>query len=59
MYRKFWGGFATYMGKNENNKTGVKFPRGKKTYSKKYVMSRKVARTDTSNKDVTQSHSSN
>ena len=54
MYRKFWGGFATYMGKNEKNKTRVKFPRGKKTYLKKSVIIRKVARTDTSNKDVSQ-----
>ena len=49
---KFWGGFSTYMGNHERNKTSVNFPWGKKTSSKKYVMSRKLTRTDTSNKYV-------
>ena len=44
------------MGQNAKNKTMVKFPRGKKTDSKKGVMNREVARTDTSTKDVSQIH---
>ena len=51
----FWGKLGTYLGQHAKNKTVVKFPRGKKTASKKSVMSRKVSRTATSTKDVSQS----
>ena len=50
----FWGKFGTYLFQNANNKTMVKFPMGKKTASKKGDMSRKLARTATSTKDVSQ-----
>ena len=59
MYRKFWVGFANYMGKHANNKTMVKFPWGKKTASKKAVMSRAVASTATLTNNVCQISSSN
>ena len=55
MNHYFWGKFGTYLGQHAKNKTMVKFPWGKKTASKKGVMSRKVARTDTSTRDVYQS----
>ena len=51
----FWQTFGTYLGQNVKNKTMVKFPQDNKTASKKGVMSRKVARTATSNKDDPQS----
>ena len=59
MSHNYWGGFDTYMGKNTRNKTRYKFPQVQKTASKKAVMSRKVASTVTSKKDVTQICSSN
>ena len=43
------------LGQHAKNKMMVKFPRDKKTNSKKGDMSRKVARTATSTKDVSQS----
>ena len=43
---------GTYLGQHDKNKIMVKFPWGNKTATKKGVMSRKVARTDTSTKDV-------
>ena len=49
------GKFGTYLGQHAKNKTMAKFPRGNKTISKKGVVSRKVARTDNSTKDVSQS----
>ena len=55
----FGGEIGTYMGQNVKNKTMVKFLRGKKTASKKGVMSRKLARTATSTNDVSQSPLSN
>ena len=55
MTNYLWGRFGTYLVQHAKNKTMVKFPRGKKTASKKGVISRKVARTDTSTKDVSQS----
>ena len=55
MTHDLWGGFGTYLGQHANNKKMVKFPRGKKTALKKGVISKKVARTDTSTKDVSQS----
>ena len=42
------------LGQHAKNKMMVKFPRDKKTNSKKGDMSRKVARTATSTKDVSQ-----
>ena len=36
------GGGSTYMGNHARNKTRFEFPRGKKTASKKAVMSRKI-----------------
>ena len=59
MTHDFWGKFGTYLGQNAKNKAMVKFPWGKKIASKKGVMSRKVARTATSTKDVSQSRWSN
>ena len=47
MNHDFGGKFGTYLGKHAKNKMMVKFPRGKKTASKKGIMSRKVARTAT------------
>ena len=47
--------FGTYLGQYEKNKIMVKFPWGNKTASKKGAMIRKVARTATSTKDVSQS----
>ena len=55
----FLGEFGNYLGQNANNKTAVKVPPGNKTASKKGVMSRKLARTDTSTKYVSQSRLSN
>ena len=55
MSHKFWGGFATYMGKYKNNKTRLKFPTGKNKYLNKAAMISKVSRTDTSNKDASKS----
>ena len=55
MTHDFWGEFGTYLGHNANNKYMVKFPWGNKTTSMKGDMSRKLARTDTSTKDVSQS----
>ena len=54
MTHDFWGKFGTYLGHHAKNKATVNFPRGKKIASKKGVMSRKVARTSTSTKDVSQ-----
>ena len=59
MSQKFCRGFATYMVKYENDKTRVIFPQGKKTASNKTEMIRKVARTTTSNKYVSQIRSIN
>ena len=59
MTHDFWGKFVTYLGQHAKNKTIVKFPLGKKTASKKVVLSRKVARTDTSTKGVSQIRLSN
>ena len=59
MTHHFWGEIGTYLGQNVKNKTMVKFLRGKKTASKKGVMSRKLARTATSTNDVSQSPLSN
>ena len=50
-----WEGIGSYQGQHAKNKTMVKFPWGKKTASKKGVISSKVARTDTSTRDVYQS----
>ena len=55
MTHDLWEEIGTYLGQHANNKTMVKFPWGKMKASKKGVMSRKVARTDTSTKDVSQS----
>ena len=52
MTHEFWRKFGTYLGQHTKNKMTVKFPRVKKAASKKGVMSSKVARTATSNKDV-------
>ena len=54
MNHYFWGEIGTYLGQHARNKTMAKFPQGKETASKKGVMSRKVARTYTSTKDVSQ-----
>ena len=59
MSLKLWECFATYIGKCTKNKYRLKFPPGNKTASKKGVMSRKLARTDTSTKYVSQSRLSN
>ena len=55
MTNYLWEEIGTYLGQHAKNKMMVKFPWGKKTASKKGVMSRKVARTDTSTRDVYQS----
>ena len=55
MTHYFWEGCGTYLGQHAKNKTMVKFHRGNKTASNKSVMTRKVARTDTSTNDVSQS----
>ena len=47
MNNGFLGGFGTYLGHHAKNKKMMKFIQGKKTASKKVVMSRKVARTST------------
>ena len=49
MSHKFLGGFDTYMGKHENNKTRVKFSWGNNTASNDSVMSSKLSGTATSN----------
>ena len=54
MTHDFWGDSTTYLGHNARNKTMMKFPRSKDTASRKAVMSRKVARTDTYTKYVPQ-----
>ena len=59
MTHAFWGEIGTYLGQHAKNKTMVKFPRGKKTASKKGVISRQVSRTANSTKDVSQSRLSN
>ena len=59
MTHDFWGDSTTYLGHNARNKTMMKFPRSKDTASRKAVMSRKVASTVTSKKDVTKICSSN
>ena len=55
MNHNFWGGFGNYLGQNTKNKTMVDFPWGKSIDSKKGVIGRKVARTATSTKNVSQS----
>ena len=55
MTHVFWGEIGTHLVQQAKNKMILKFSWGKKTASKKVVMSRKVARTDTSTKDVSQS----
>ena len=52
MTHDFWGKFGTYLVQHAKDKTMVKFPWGKKTDSNKGVMTKKVARTDTSTKYV-------
>ena len=54
MYHKFSGYFSTYTGKQENNKTRVKFLRGKRTYPEKAVIFRKLERTSASKNNVSQ-----
>ena len=54
MTHDFRGEIGTHLGQQAKNKMMVKFPQGKKTASKKGVMSRKIDRTDTSTKDVSQ-----
>ena len=54
MTHDFLEEIGTSLGQHAKNKMMVKFHRGKKTASKKGAMSRKVARTDTSTKDVSQ-----
>ena len=56
----FWGeGVGTYLGQHVSNKTMVKFQQVKKIASKKSFMSRKLSRNTNSEKDVSQSLSSN
>ena len=59
MSHGFWGGFGTYMGNHEINKTVVNFPQGNNTAPNASLMSIKVARTTTSTNDVSQINSSN
>ena len=59
MFHKVWAGFATYLCHNATTKN-VKILQGKKAAEKNYVfISRKVARTSTSTKDILQIHSCN
>ena len=55
MTHDFLGGIRTNLGQYAKNKMMVKFPWVKKKASKKGVRSSKVARTDTSTNDVSQS----
>ena len=60
MYHKFWGVFATHMGKHGRNKTTAKFSRRNKASTKKAVsMIRKVAITSNSTKYFSQGCSCN
>ena len=59
MTHDVWREYGTYLGQHANNKTVVKFRRGKNTASKKGVMISKVSNTATSTKDVSQSRLSN
>ena len=59
MNHNFGEKIGTNLGQHAKNKTMVKFPLGKKKTSKKGVMSRKLERTSTSTKDVSQIHLSN
>ena len=59
MSQKFWWGFSTNMAKHATNETMVNFTQCKKTASKNYFMSRKLAGNSTSTKGFSQSHSIN
>ena len=59
MNHNFGEKIGTNLGQHAKNKTMVKFPLGKKKTSKKGVMGRKLERTSTSTKDVSQIHLSN
>ena len=50
----FLGGVGTYLGHHEKNKRMRKIPIGKRKTTKKGDMSRKVARTATLTKDISQ-----
>ena len=59
MFHKVWSGFATYLCHNATTKK-VKILQGKKAAeNSSFFISKKVARTSTSTKDILKSHSCN